>query len=86
MWGVSSKVGKYRGIPAGASVDLVVAEMDDFSPAAVSVLARRLAGVDTTVVIRPSARRAGAGFVDMFGRAQDSYIALEVERLRNRPA
>jgi len=75
-----------RGIPDGASVDLVVAEMENFSPAAVGVLARRLAGVDASVVIKPSARRAGAGFVEMFSRAQDHYLAFEVDQLRDRPA
>lgn len=75
-----------RGVPDGASVELVLYEMDDFSGAAVGVLARRLATVQVRFVIRASARAAGGSFVSMFEQARHHYLSVEAGRLADRSA
>lgn len=75
-----------RGVPDGAAVELVLLEMDNFSPAAVGVLARRLTGVQVRFTIGASARGAGGDFVSLFRQAQAHYLAAEARALGGRPA
>lgn len=75
-----------RGIPDGASVDLALAEFDDFSGAPAGVLARRLASVQVRVTVLASARVAGAAVAAMFDRTQHHHLAAEAEALAGRSA
>lgn len=73
-------------LPDGACVWLVLSEMEDFAPAAVGLLARRLAAVTVRFLVSDSARGCGADFVATFVRAQAHYVAVEANLLRGRPA
>lgn len=74
------------GVPDGASLQLVLGEFNDFSSSAASFLARRTSELTVTFLVRLSARRAGAQFVELFMRAQGQYLAVEVSGLRDRSA
>lgn len=74
------------GVPDGAVLELVLTEFDHFSASAASYLARRTVHLSVGFRVRPSARRAGADFVQLFLRYQDQYLSLEASALRGRSA